>query len=174
MQFDIEKIESAIVQEVADRIVGEDQISGLVRREIIRRVDEIWEKTVNAEIRQHIEAAIREGFDRPFTKVDSFGRAVGAPTTIGAELEKLISGYWNTRVDAKGEPCSNTYTPTTSRAEWVMMQMVAKDFVGSMQQHVTNIGGALKDNLRRELNGTVDRLLSSVFHVKSLGDQGKG
>lgn len=174
MQFDIEKIEKAIVEEVADRLVGEDEISNLVRHEVMKRVDAIWANTVEGQIREVIDGAVRDGFNRPYTKVDSFGRPAGVPTTIGAELEKMIAGYWNARVDTKGEPCFNTYTPTTTRAEWVMMQIVAKDFVGTMQQHVANVGGALKDNLRRELHGTVDRLISDVFRVKSLQDQGKG
>lgn len=52
-----------------------------------------------------------------------------------------------------------------------MSKMVADDFNGHMKQHVVNVGGALKDQLRASLHGTVNELLSEVFRVNSQGDQ---
>ena len=38
---------------------------------------------------------------------------------------------------------------------------------------MSNVTGALKDGLRTQLATHMDNMLSSLFHVKSLQDQGK-
>ena len=86
------------------------------------------------------------------------------------ELDRIISGYWNERVDSNGKPTESTYS-STSRAEWTMLRLVAADFSGEMKQHIVNLGGSLKDSLRSTLHETVNSLLSEVFFVKSEGDQ---
>ena len=115
----------------------------------------------------------KAGFEREYQRVDSFGSPTGEKTTIRAELEKLISGYWNAKVDDQGKP-SDAYYAKATRAEWLMAKMCAADFQGEMKQHVVNLGAGLKDSLRNELRSTLDRLLGEVFHVRSATDQAEG
>ena len=51
--------------------------------------------------------------------------------------------------------------------------MCADDFKGQMQQHVVNVAGGLKDELRKSLRKTLDELLSGVFRVKTKDDDAK-
>lgn len=170
MELDQARIEGAIVREVADKMMGDEELYRRVRFAVDQRVDQMFEKTANAQIEAAVESAITQGFEREYQRVNSFGQPVGDRTTIRAELEKQIGGYWNEKVDRSGKPASG-YGADLTRAEWMMTQLVAADFQKDMKQHVVNLGGALKDKLRRELHETVNKLLSEVFRVKSDGDQ---
>lgn len=170
MELNQERIEAAIIAEVADRMVGEEELYSRAKTAVIARLDNLWKEKTEAKIQEVVEAAISNGFDREYQRIDSFGRPIGEKTTIRAELEKQIAGYWNATVDKQGKP-STGYGDKLTRAEWVMSQMVAADFHGDMKQHITNLGGTLKDKLRGELHETVNRLMSDVFHVRSLDDQ---
>lgn len=172
MQLDQERIENAIIKEAASKIIGDDELYERVKRAIDLRIDKLWKETAEERIRSEVELAISDGFEKSYRKVDSFGQANGEPTTIRKELERLIAGYWDQRVGRDGKPTDSSYS-STSRAEWMMTQLVAADFQGEMKNHVVNLGGALKDALRAELHGTVNKLLSDVFKVRSLDDQGK-
>lgn len=173
MELDQTRIEDAIVREVADRIIGEDDLYNRVKRAVDARIDLHFKTTADAQIQAAIETAIVSGLEHEYHRIDSFGKREGKPTTIRAELEKAIGGYWNTKVDRQGKP-SSSYGAEVTRAEWLMTQMVASDFHGEMKQHIVNLGGTLKDRLRAELHETVSRLLSEVFHVRSAGDQAQG
>ena len=170
MEFDQASIEAAIVREVSERIIGEDELYSRVKNALDARINKHFKDAADAQIRHAIELAIADGFEREYQRVNSFGQREGEPTTIRAELENMIGGYWNTQVNSKGEPSSSSYGSIT-RAQWMMTQLVASDFQGEMKQHVVNLGGALKDRLRAELHETVNKLLSEVFHVNSVQDQ---
>jgi len=171
MQLNQARIEDAIVREVADKLIGEEDLYARVRTAVETRIDRLFKESADAQIAAAIDAAIRQGFEREYCRVNSFGQRDGDPTTIRRELEKMIAGYWNEKVGRDGKPTSSTYSTSMTRAEWMMTQLVANDFKDDMQQHVVNLGGALKDKLRAELHGTVNRLLSEVFHVNSAEDQ---
>jgi hypothetical protein len=171
MELNQERIEAAIVAEVSDRIIGEEELFSRVRKAVDARISQLFKDSADAQIRAAIDAAIKDGFDREYTRVSSWGEKEGAPTTIRKELEKLIGGYWNERVDSKGAKSSYASEKDLTRAEWVMSKMVAEDFNGQMKQHVVNVGGALKDQLRNSLHETINELVSGVFKVNSLGDQ---
>lgn len=173
MEINQQRIEDAIIADVANKIMGEEEIYSRAKTAVEARIDKLWKETVQNRIATEIDAIVLNGFEREYQKVDSFGGKSGPPTTIRAELEKQIGGYWNARVGTDGKPSESSYN-VTSRAEWLMTKLCADDFSGRMKEHVTNVGGALKDAFRAELNNTVNRLLSDVFHVRSLGDQGKG
>lgn len=170
MQIDQAKIEEAIVEEAARRIVGDDDLYGRVTRAVEARIDKLFKDKADAQIESAINDAIRNGFDREYCRVTAWGEKSGAPTTIRKELDKVIGDYWNTRVDQHGKPASNSYGTNVTRAEWVMSRIVADDFNAQMQQHVVNVAGGLKDHLRRSLHETVNELLSSAFKVKSIDD----
>lgn len=170
MELNQARIEDAIIREVSEKIIGDDDLWNRVKHAVDTRIDNHFKAVADAQIKTAIESAITQGFEREYQRVNAFGERQGAPTTIRAELEKLIGGYWNERVDRNGKPTDSTYNVVT-RAEWMMTQLVAADFKGEMHQHVVNLGGALKDKLRSELHETVNKLLSEVFHVKSAGDQ---
>jgi hypothetical protein len=171
MELNQASIEKAIVAEVADRIIGEDELFERVRKAVDSRISQLFKDQADAQIRAAIDAAILNGFEREYVRVNSWGEKEGSPTTIRKELEKVIGNYWNEKVDTKGAKSSYPSDRDLTRAEWIMAKMVADDFNGHMKQHVVNVGAALKDQLRASLHGTVNELLSGVFRVNSLGDQ---
>lgn len=168
MELNQERIEAAIVTEMADRIAADEGFSQRIQTAVDNRISELFQEHADTQIRNAIDAAIKEGFDREYTRVNGWGEREGSPTTIRKELEKVIGNYWNQKVDKNGKP--STYSELT-RAEWLMSKMVADDFNGQMKQHIVNVGGALKDQLRESLHGTVNELLTQVFRVNSHGDR---
>jgi hypothetical protein len=170
MELNQERIEAGIIAEVADKMIGAAELFERVKREITARIDKLWSEVAADRIRSEVELAIADGFERSYQRVNQFGQPEGEKTTIRAELNRLIAGYWDARVDRSGKATDSTYG-TTTRAEWMMVQLVASDFQGDMKQHIVNLGGSLKDALRAELYGTVNKLLSDVFHVKTEGDK---
>lgn len=170
MELDKTRIENAIIAEVASDFVNEESLSSKINKEVNNRIDALFKDKADAQIQAAIEDAIRNGFDREYCRISSWGERQGEPTTIRKELEKLISGYWNEKVDRNGKP-STSYGCENTRAEWLMMQLVAEDFKDNMRQHVVNVTAGLKDGLRKELHKTVNQLLTGTFHVRSFDDQ---
>lgn len=173
MELNQARIEDAIVAEVAARMVDNDVLYERVRDAVNRRIEKLFVDQVDAQINAAVDAAVKEGFSREYQRVSSFGEPVGERTTIREQLEKQIGGYWNTKVDRQGKPATG-YGADLTRAEWHMTQLVAADFKGEMKQHVANVAGGLKDRLRSELHGTVNRLLTELFHVNTPGDKAAG
>ena len=170
MEIDREKIEAAIVREAADQIISDDALYERVKRDIDARTEKLFATKAAARIEGVIDEVIISGFDRPFQRRDAFGGAKGDQTTIRAELERIVGGYWNERVDKQGKPSASSYN-TITRAEWLMMKICSDDFKEEVKSYAVNVTGALKDGFRRELSETVNRLLSELFHVRSLDDQ---
>ena len=171
MQINQERIEAAIVEEAVQHLVSEDEFANRIKRAVDARIDALFKEKADAQIEAAINDAIRNGFDREYCRVTSWGEKDGAPTTIRKELDKVIGDYWNAKVGNDGKTATNSYGATITRAEWVMSKIVADDFNAQMRQHVVNIAGGLKDNLRRSLHETVNGLLSGVFKVKSVDDE---
>lgn len=172
MEIDREKIAAAIVRQVSEELISDDGMYDRVKKDIDARVNKLFVDRVNSEITAAIDSAVRGGFDRPFQKCDAYGRPVGEPTTIADELAKRIDKYWSERVGTDGKSTDSSYN-TVTRAEWLMAKICAEDFQKEIKQHAISVTGALKDGFRRELHETCNRLLSDLFHVRSLDDQGK-
>ncbi len=170
MQIEQEAIEQAIVAQAVDQIIANDDLYARVKTGIDQRLDNAFAGKVRETIDASIDRVIKDGFEREYSKYDSFGRPTGAPTSIAKELERLIGSYWKDRVGKDGKPSDSSYN-TTSRAEWLMMTICADEFSKEMKQHVVNVGGALKDHFRAVLNAHVAGMLSEVFHVQSEGDR---
>lgn len=170
MNIDQQKIENAIVADAVQSIVDDGDVYVRVQRGIDARLDKVFAETVSLQIQTAVENCLKQGFEREYSKRDGFGRPVGEPTSISKELESLISGYWQQRVDRNGKPTESSHS-STSRAEWMMAQLCADDFNKAMKQHVVNVAGSLKDHFREVLNKHVSVLLSDVFKVQSEGDR---
>lgn len=112
------------------------------------------------------------GFEREYQKVDRWGSKVGDSTSVKKELERIVGTYWSERVDSKGNRTDSNYN-SMSRAEFLMLKICADDFSKAVQESATNVTGALKDGLRNQLGKQMDIMLSGLFNVKSLQDQGK-
>lgn len=140
MEINQERIESAIIADVADKIIGDDGIYQRAKTAIDARVDALWKSSVAERLQAAVSDMITSGFEREYQKIDSFGGAKGNPTTIRAELERLIGGYWNERVDQQGKPTASSYSSVT-RAEWLMAKMCADDFSKTMNSHIINVSG---------------------------------
>jgi len=174
--FDLNKeaIEQAIVTKVADEIINSgDDFSAMIRLEVNRRVDKIFHDRAQTQIEAAINDAIKGSFEHEYQKVTQWGDPAGPKTTLRAELEKTVSGYWTAKVNAKnGTPDGSSYN-TVTRAEYLMTQVCAADFSETMRNSVLSVTGALKDGLRNQLAQQMDAMLEGLFRVKSLQDQGK-
>lgn len=169
MQIDIEAVQQQIVTQAVERLFDSSGIRAQVKDEIDNRINALFSETVEASIKQQIDDAVKQGFDREYHKVDSFGRPQGEPTTISAELEKVTSRYWQQKVDRNGKD-SDGYN-TMPRAEWLMLQICSDDFSNQLKQSAVNVVGGLKDGLRNELRRSVDSMLGELFNVRSQQDQ---
>ncbi len=169
-----EELKAAIVANAADQILSEDHdLSGLIAKEVKTRLDKLFIDRAEAQITAAIDAAVDGAFEREYQRVSSWGEPEGPKTSIRKELESTVEAYWSKRVDARsGKPTDSSYS-SVSRAEYLMTQICAEDFSKTMKESATNVTGALKDGMRNQLAKHMDDMLSSLFHVKSLQDQGK-
>lgn len=169
-----EDLKKAIVEKAADELLRQDDdLSGMVREEVSRRIQKIFVDRADAQISAAVDEAVQKGFDTEYQRINSWGQPEGEKTTIRAQLDKLVAGYWTTKVDPRsGKPTSSDYTFTT-RAEFLMTQICAENFSEEMKKHALNITGHLKDGLRGQMAKVMDRMLDELFRVKSLQDQGK-
>lgn len=169
-----EDLKAAIVAKATDQLLShEDDLGGMVRQEMNKRIDAMFAAGVRERIDEAINEAIRNGFDREYQRIDQWGEPKGPKTSIRSELAKIVEGYWNTRVDVKsGKPTDSSYHSCT-RAEYLMTTICAQDLSEAMKTSAINVTGALKDGLRNQLARHMDEMLNGLFHVKSLQDQGK-
>ena len=174
LNIDANELKKAIIEKAADEILRQDDdLSGMVNAEVSRRIQKIFVDRVDAQISEAVDKAVQNGFDVEYQRVNQWGQPEGEKTTIRAQLDKMISGYWTTKVDTRsGKPTDSSYN-TTTRAEYLMTQICAKDFSEEMKKHAMNIAGHLKDGLRAQMASVMDGILNELFRVKSLQDQGK-
>ena len=168
-----EDLKNAIVEKAADELLRHDEdLGAMVSKEVQRRIEKIFVDRADAQIAAAVDAAVQKGFDVEYQRVNNWGQPEGEKTTIRAQLDKLIGGYWTTKVDSRTGKPGDSYNSTT-RAEYLMTQICAENFSEEMKKHATNIAGHLKDGLRGQLASVMDNMLNDLFHVKSLQDQGK-
>jgi hypothetical protein len=166
-------LKKAIVEKAADELLRHDEdLSAMVSKEVDRRIQKIFVDRAEAQIAAAVDAAVQKGFDVEYQRVNNWGQPEGEKTTIRAQLDKLIGGYWTTKVDSRTGKPGDSYNSTT-RAEYLMTQICAENFSEEMKKHAANIAGHLKDGLRGQLASVMDKMLNDLFHVKSLQDQGK-
>lgn len=166
-------LKKAIVEKAADELLRHDEdLSAMVSKEVNRRIQKIFVDRAEAQIAAAVDAAVQKGFDVEYQRVNNWGQPEGEKTTIRAQLDKLIGGYWTTKVDSRTGKPGDSYNSTT-RAEYLMTQICAENFSEEMKKHATNIAGHLKDGLRGQMANVMDNMLNDLFRVKSLQDQGK-
>lgn len=168
------EVQAVIVQSAVEQLLGDDNyLSGLIAKEVNARIDKIFLERANTQIAIAIDEAIKDSFNREYQKVTQWGEASGPKTSIKAELQRTIDGYWGARVEPKTGKATDSSYNSISRAEYVMTQICAEDFSAAVKQSALNVTGALKDGLRNQLGKQMDVLLEDLFRVKSLQDQGK-
>lgn len=166
-------LKKAIVEKAADELLRHDEdLSAMVSKEVSCRIQKIFVDRAEAQIAAAVDAAVQKGFDVEYQRVNNWGQPEGEKTTIRAQLDKLIGGYWTTKVDSRTGKPGDSYNSTT-RAEYLMTQICAENFSEEMKKHATNIAGHLKDGLRGQMANVMDNMLNDLFRVKSLQDQGK-
>lgn len=174
MELDVAKIEAAAASEVADRILEEGGMLSKIDAKLTERIDDFFRKIADQRISEVVDRAVQEGFDHEYTKVDSFGRGLGTPTTIRKELEKTVQDYWSMPVDSHGKPTNSSYGTVVTRAQWVMVQVCGKDFGDKLKEQMVSVTAHMKDGLRAELRKWCDTALGELFHVRSQQDQAEG
>ena len=169
-----EDIKKAIVEKAAsDLLNNDDDLSGMVRKEVERRVQKIFVERAEAQIAAAVDAAVQNGFDTGYQRVNGWGQPEGEKTTIRAQLDKLMGGYWTAKVDPRTGKATDSSYSSVSRAEYLMTQICAENFSEEMKKHAQNITGSLKDGLRGQMAKVMDGMLDELFRIRSLQDQGK-
>lgn len=168
-----EDLKAAIVERATDEILKQDDdLTVMISKEVKSRLDKIFIDRAEAQVAAAIDQAVQNAFDREYQRVTTWGESDGPKTSIRAQIDKVINGYWSEQVSAKTGKPHEGYDKVT-RAEYLVTQMCAKDFSEQMRQDALNITGALKDGLRNQMAKVMDDTLNGLFHVKSLQDQGK-
>lgn len=169
-----EDLKAAIVVHAANDLLKEDQdLSGLIAKEVKARLDKIFIDRAEAQIQVAIDEAVIDAFDREYQRVTAWGEPEGQKTSIRKQLDQIIIGYWSQKVEPKtGKTATSDYNAVT-RAEYLMTTICAKDFSEKMKLDAQNVSGALKDGLRNQMGKVMDDILNGLFHIKSLQDQGK-
>lgn len=170
--LDQDKLHDAIIDRAAEQLL--ESLSGgreMVRTAVDQRVNKIFAETAEKEITKRVQAAVSDALHREYFAVDNFGQKTGS-TTIAKRLDVIVGAYWSDCVDRNGNKTDSSYNSTT-RAEYIMAQVCAKDFSEQMKQAAVSVTAALKDGFRVQMAGHVDKLLDELFRVKSLQDQGK-
>lgn len=168
-----DELKKVIVERAVEGLVEDEHLSGLVAKEVKARIDKIFIDRAQAAIDEAINQAVQNSFDREYQRITSWGEPDGPKTTIRAQLEKTVDGYWSAKVESRtGKATTDSYNSVT-RAEYLMTQVCAEDFSKNMKQSALNVTGALKDGLRNQLAAQMDAMLNALFCVKSLQDQGK-
>lgn len=168
-----EDLKAAIVDKAANEILRhDDDLSSMVRVGVKERLDKIFAERVNAQIHQQIDEAVINLFNHEYQRVTAWGQPEGEPTTMRKELEKTVTNYWSAKVDARTGKADGGYN-SVSRAEYLMTQICADDFTKHMKNAAVNVTATLKDGMRGQMAKVMDQILSELFHVKSLQDQGK-
>ena len=170
MQIDKDAIQTAIIEKVSEQILEEWDFRSEARAIVLRKVDAAFDACVQEQIAKSIKAVVDEGFDREYFRIDQFGKTVGQPTSIRAEMSVLVSDYWATKVGRDGKPKGDTYGDKFTRAEWLMMQVCGESFSKDLKQEAVNIAAGLKDGLRAQLRASMDAMLNDLFKVKSEQD----
>lgn len=173
MQLDQAAIQEAVVARITDDILSDWDWKADVRSSVAKRIDAEFAEGLGEIVAEAVESATQAGFDHAYQRIDRFGKLDGKPTTIRKELDRLIQGYWTARVDSSGKPTESNYNSTT-RAEWMMVQICGKGFSEQVKAETVSVAGRLKDSLRAELRKATDRMLGELFVVRSLGDQEEG
>jgi len=168
-----EDLKAAIVDKAANEILRyDDDLSSMVRAGVKERLDKIFAERVNAQIHQQIDEAVLNLFNHEYQRVTAWGQPEGEPTTMRKELEKTVTNYWSAKVDARTGKADGGYN-SVSRAEYLMTQICAEDFTAHVRGAAVNVTATLKDGMRNQMAKVMDQILSELFHVKSLQDQGK-
>lgn len=173
MQFDTEEMKVLIVEKASRSFIEDDDLWEMVKKNLDTRVDKLFAERAAYAVSEAVDAAVRDGFDRAYQPVDSYGTKRGEPTTIRDELNRLVHSYWSERVDKSGRPAVTSQHNAITRAEYLMAQICANDFSEKIVQAAVSVTAALKDGFRVQLAAHVDGLLDELFRVKSLQDQGK-
>ncbi len=174
LELDMKAVERGVIEEIADRLMDEDQLSEAVRKDIDSRISVLFAERVEIQIVAAIDHAVNEGFDREYQAVDNFGSQVGDKTTIRKRLAKLTKEYWSARVDAHGKAEKDSYGTSMTRAEYTMMKACGEDFNKQLRQEAVNVTAALKDGLRNEFRQWIDSALGDLFKVQSQMDKDEG
>lgn len=154
-------IVKAAVEEFTDNYDMQQEISALVRAKVDHMSTQILDET----LRSHIEEAVKLGLEQSYYRYDAFGKQVGEPTSISIEMQKLLKGYWDVKVNRKGEP--DTGYHSVSRAEYFLTQLSMDSLIKSLQQDCVNITAELKTEFRKNLARTMNTTVNQLFNVRT-------
>lgn len=155
-------LKKAIIEKATDELLRDsDDLSAIVSSGVEQRLNKMFSERLNAQINAAIDSAITAGFAAEYQPVNSFGQPAGEKTTLAAQLERRVKDYWQQKVDRSGNPTNSDYNSVT-RADFLMMQICAKDFTEKLKQDALNVTGALKDGLRNQLAAQMDSMLDGL------------
>lgn len=169
VELNQKELEAAIIKQAVGELLGnDDQIYIRVHDEVTKRVNAALSKRLDASIERAINETMEKALDSDIQPVNVWGEKTGKPTSIRAALHERARGFWQEKVDNKGEKSSYGGRP---RYEHVLSMITAKEFDSAIKQNIVNIASAIKDAVRADFYAQVDAKLNEFFKVNSLFDQ---
>jgi hypothetical protein len=175
MDFEITKeelLEIAAKKLIENLSLDESDLVEYARGQVLETIKTSLAQKVVSEVdsvlKKHMDALL----ENEIIPVTIWGEKCGNPTTIKAALHERTRDYWNTKVDKNsGNPASDSYYNTITRAEWLASKVAAAEFDGVIKQNLVNIVAAFKDALREDAAKKIDSMLNELLRVKSLKDK---
>lgn len=170
LKFDQEEIREAVINKCVDEILGynEDSVSQMVTEELRHRVNGKVSKTLDEKIEALLQDAMTQCLNEEITPVNTWGEKVGEPTTLKAAIHERARDFWTEKVNGEGKSTNYGGKP---RWEHLMGTELREAFSKAISQNITNIAGALKDAVRKDFYGEIDKGLNDLFKVNSKVDQ---
>ena len=166
VELNVEEIRAAVIEKCVSEIMdGHDgSIASIVREKIRERIDDRVASCMNDKIDALLNDAMRETLNESIIPVNMWGEKVGEPTTIKAAIHERARSFWESKVNSKGV---ETIYGGKPRWEHLLGEELRGAFADAIKQDMVNIAGALKDAVRKDFYGAVDKGLNDIFKIKS-------
>jgi hypothetical protein len=172
LKIDPEEIRQAVIAKCVDEVMEnwDGSIRSMVTESLRSRIDDKVTHQMNTKIDDMLGDAMQQTLEESITPVNTWGEKVGEPTTLKAVIHERARDFWNTKVNKEGSPSNYGGKP---RWEHLLGEELRGAFGDAIKQDMVNIAGALKDAVRKDFYGAVDKGLNDIFKVKSRAEQAK-
>ncbi len=156
-----ETIMAAIVEAALEEIDVDAAVHSSIHKQVARKLDGM----AAAAIERVLDKEVRDLLSRDIVPVDIWGEQCGEPTTIRAEFHQRSMNYWDTKVNANGEPTTGTYGNKT-RAEFLLQKIGHEAFGKGIRENASEIIVALRESLDKSMKLDVERALNECFKAE--------
>lgn len=171
LKIDADEIRTAVIARCVDEIMGnwDESITSMVSKSLREKIDSKVTNLMNDKIDTMLTDAVKSTLDESITPVNTWGEKVGETTTLKAVIHERARDFWNTKVNKDGAP--SQYSSSKPRWEHLLGEELRGAFSDAIKKDMVNIAGSLKDAVRSDFYGAIDKGLNDIFKIKSIGDQ---